>query len=343
MMKRTRICTIGLSAMLACASLAAAQQPPKPPTPPQAAAKAQAEPPKKPRVAITISKETTYITGPLRPDGYVDYVAAMNERASKGVTPENNAAVPFLRAMWPGVMDSKFDKMDAKYRDEYCRMLGIAPLPEKGDYFITSENYVKGLVAAEKAAARPGEDWDGTFWKQLGLARTRAWSNEEFPILAGWLAANEKPLALLVAASRRPRRYDPLISRSGGVIGILVPAVQQYREAERALTARAMLRVDEGKVDEAWEDLLACHRLARLAGQGPTLVEALFAISVDETACAGDQALLRHARLTPARIARMRADLDKLPPMPKMVDKIDVFERFGYPVLAPTASTKPDH
>ena len=42
----------------------------------------------------------------------------------------------------------------------------------------------------------------------------------------------------------------------------------QYREAARALTARAMLRVDEGKVDEAWDDLLACHRLARLAGQG---------------------------------------------------------------------------
>ena len=91
-----------------------------------------------------------------------------------------------------------------------------------------------------------------------------------------------------------------------------------------------MLRVDEGKVDEAWEDLLACHRLARLAGQGPTLVDALVAIAVDGMACAGDQGLLQHARLTPAQIARMRADLDKLPPLPKMVDKINVGERFMY-------------
>ena len=91
-----------------------------------------------------------------------------------------------------------------------------------------------------------------------------------------------------------------------------------------------MLRVDEGKVDEAWEDLLACHRLARLAGQGPTLIEALVAIAVDGMACAGDQGLLQHARLTPAQIARMRADLDKLPPLPKMVDKINVAERFMY-------------
>ena len=59
-----------------------------------------------------------------------------------------------------------------------------------------------------------------------------------------------------------------------------------------------MLRVGEGKVDEAWEDLLACHRLARLVGQGPTLVEALVAIAIDGMACAGDQGLVQHARLT---------------------------------------------
>ena len=89
-----------------------------------------------------------------------------------------------------------------------------------------------------------------------------------------------------------------------------------------------MLRLGEGKVDEAWEDLLACHRLARLAGQGPTLVDALVAIALDGMACAGDQGLLQHAQLTPAQIARMRADLDKLPPLPKMVDKVKVSERF---------------
>ena len=158
----------------------------------------------------------------------------------------------------------------------------------------------------------------------------RPWSKKEFPVLAGWLAANEKPLALLVAASKRPRRYDPLVSRDGSVIRVFFPAVGQYREAARALTARAMLRMDEGKVDEAWEDLLACHRLARLAGQGPSLVEGLVAIAVDRVACGGDQGLLQHARLTPAQIARMRADLDKLPPLPKMVDKFNVAERFLY-------------
>ena len=37
-------------------------------------------PSQKRRVPFTISKETTYITEPLREDGYVDYVAALNQR-----------------------------------------------------------------------------------------------------------------------------------------------------------------------------------------------------------------------------------------------------------------------
>jgi len=284
--------------------------------------KAGTQSPKKPYVAITISKETTYITEPLRKDGYVNYVAALNERFRAGVTHENNAAVPFLKAMGPG-------EIGEKYQNEYCRLLDIPPLPKNGNYFVPVEKYAKALEDAARPTAQEEKGQD-IYSEQLTSATKRPWSTKEFPILAGWLATNEKPLALLLVASKRPRRYDPLIPENGCAIGALLPAVSQYREALRALTARAMLRVSEDKVDEAWEDLLACHRLARLVGQGPTLIETLVAIAVDRLACGGDQGLLQHAQFTPTQIARMRADLDKLPPLPKMVDKINVAERFMY-------------
>jgi hypothetical protein len=44
-------------------------------------------------VKITISKETTYLTGPIRSDGWLDYAAVVNERCKSGVTAENNAAI----------------------------------------------------------------------------------------------------------------------------------------------------------------------------------------------------------------------------------------------------------
>lgn len=57
------------------------------------------------RVLVTISKETTYITEPLHPDGYPDYVAVLNQQFSEGVTPENNSAVLFLKAVGPKILD----------------------------------------------------------------------------------------------------------------------------------------------------------------------------------------------------------------------------------------------
>jgi hypothetical protein len=54
-----------------------------------------------PGIEFTIAKETTYITEPLRPDGYPDYIAALNLRAGDSVTPGNNAAVLIWQAMGP--------------------------------------------------------------------------------------------------------------------------------------------------------------------------------------------------------------------------------------------------
>ena len=128
---------------------------------PGPAAKVGQQPAEKPHVAITISKETTYITGPLRKDGYVDYVAALDERFREGVTPENNAAVPFLKAMGPGIID-------AKCRDEYFRRLGIPPLPEKGDYYVAPNEYAHRQEHSGKSpagAARARSECYGTNWR----------------------------------------------------------------------------------------------------------------------------------------------------------------------------------
>jgi hypothetical protein len=55
------------------------------------AAQAQPEP------KFPLSKETTYVTGPLDAEGYIDYEAALNERLGKDVAPDMNANVGFGR------------------------------------------------------------------------------------------------------------------------------------------------------------------------------------------------------------------------------------------------------
>ncbi len=140
----------------------------------------------------------------------------------------------------------------------------------------------------------------------LHPAMKRPWSKQEFAELAALLAAREKPLALVVEASKRPRRYDPLFTEKEGILSvILLPALLQYHDAAEALLARAMLRISEGKPAAAWDDLLTCHRLARLVGQGPTLADILYAVDLDGLACAGDQVLLQSVKLSAAEVAKV--------------------------------------
>jgi hypothetical protein len=216
-----------------------------------------------------------------------------------------------------------------KYRREYCKMLGIPPLPEEGNYFIAIDEYAKTLKPT-----KPGGQPDEKVWKEIGKqldsAMERPWRAEELPLINGWLATNKRPLDLLVEASTRPRWCNPLVSE-GSLLDATwsaVPVTTKLRGAIRALGARAMQRLQDGKLDQAWADLLAVHRLARLASHGHTVVDGLVAITMDGEACAEDQTLLKVADLTAVEAARMRADLDALPPMTEMIDKLDAGERF---------------
>lgn len=313
-----------IAAALLFAAPARADEPaiPSDTTPDQAAT--EPADPAKPRVYVTISKETTRITGPLRPDGYVDYVAALNQQCSEGVTPENNAAVPFCQAVGPG------DILE-EYREPFFSMLGIDALPVEGDCFVPLSEYVK------QYGRHDGEDESGVYSQlhgQFVKAMHEPWSAKQYPAIAGWLEVNAGPLELVVAASTRSRWFRPLVGgdeeNPARVISALLPSLSDLREMARMLTARAMLKTKSGDVDAAWSDLHAAHRLARLVGRGPTLVDGLYGISVDAIVCWGDQGLLQHGRLAPDEIEAIRRDMRNLPPLPCMIEKIDVAERYMF-------------
>ena len=85
------------------------------------------------------------------------------------------------------------------------------------------------------------------------------------------------------------------------------------REGLRQLRARAMLRTREGRTAEAWADLLACHRCARLFGQQPLVPDALIAVAIEGSACAGTTAFAQQGSLTAEQARQSLDDLSHLP------------------------------
>jgi hypothetical protein len=277
-------------------------------------------PPKKPKGKFTIGKDTTYVTRPLDKDGYVDYAAALNEWLSKGVTPENNASVLLWKALGP-------HPDGATMPAGFFKLLGMEKPPEKGDYFIELIRYAKEQLKLEE----PENIQE--FEEQLDHAKRFPWTEREHPRLAAWLKANEKPLALVIEATKRSHCFSPVLPprREKGpswLIDARVPGVYQSREIAGALAARVMLRTGQGAAGDAWQDLLACHRLGRLVGRGATLLDGLAGFSIEGTSSRAALAFLAQEKLDAKQLANCLRDLQELPPLPGIARQLDLSERF---------------
>ena len=277
---------------------------------------------------LVISRETTRVLEPVRKDGRIDYVAAINRMASDGITPEENAMVLYMQAIGPAP-----ENIDREYQVRLFDLLGVAPPPALGNYFEPPPQHSPSQNQADAAVEQaPTEPPLVSVSDALGEAVRRPWAAAEYPLLAEWLARNEEPLARVSEGSERTKYYYPLATNDPRqlLIGVLLPAVQSTRSIGQALCARAMLRVQQGDIRGARHDLLVCHRLARHVAQGATLIESLVGFAIDGIACEGDRALANHVDLSPDEARQYQAQLGALPPMPSVFTKIDQVERMMF-------------
>jgi type II secretory pathway pseudopilin PulG len=304
-----------------------------------------------PNPPILVSPQTTYITEPLGPDGLPDYEQYVLELYRDGVTPENNAAVLLWQALFPA-------EVDPQHFAVVATELGLEQLPLPEDALVllhSKENRARVSAWARQQANSTATDasasgdalevddadvaaseggYKGVEYDAdavIDPAMRHPWTSQQIPPLAQWVTENQQQLDLIVEASKRPRYYAPsptlINNKQNLLIEMLLPQVQAIREAGRALPARAMWHLGEGRPDAAWQDLLALHRLSRLLAQGHTLVEQLVAIALSGMACEGTVTLLDVGHLTADEARQIERDLAALPPFSNVVRSLDEMER----------------
>jgi len=219
-------------------------------------------------------------------------------------------------------------EIDAEFREQMFEKLGIDRVPDQGDYFVTLSEFSDRVKKQKEGQEDEGLDLS----EQQRQASRGPCSAKQFPELAEWVRINEKHMDRLVAASRRERFYSPMFS--GGdppfVLASLLSELFLARDISRALSVRAMLRLHEGQVEGAWQDLIACHRISRLVAQNPMLLGQIVANVVETVACRGTEQLAHHGKLTIKQVERFQDALCKLPARPAMVECIDRAERFMF-------------
>lgn len=268
------------------------------------------------RGTFTIGESTTRVTGLLTATGHVDYVAALNERLSAGVTSEDNANVAIWRILGPNPPSD-----GTEIPPGYFEKMGITPPPAEGHYYT-------GLQAYADRAVGPG---GGKVALEILPRRVqRPWVASQSRGFVDWLDANAEPLDALRAAVEKPQYYNPLLPQQAekGTWGVVYPGFAARREMASALTARAMLRLGQGDTAEAWQDLLACYRLGRQVRQGGTLLETLIGIAIEQVAFRGAAVFLDAAKPDAQALEGCLRDLFELPAGRPMGAQVELAERF---------------
>jgi hypothetical protein len=294
-----------------------------------------------PNPRIVVSKQTTFITQPLGADGLPDYEQHLLNMLRDGVTPENNAVTLLFQALFPAEVQpqdiplvvTELGLDQAPFAEEALVPLYSDANRERVKEFLIGKKPTSGeaFTAGDAAASAEAEgdtldfneyvEWDDVnarlIEKVLDESMNRPWTSAQLPPIADWIRENQAPLDLIVEASRRPRFYAPsptlLNNDRDLLIAVLLPIQQHTRSAARSLSVRAMWHLGEGRPMEAWDDILAIHRLSNLLAQGHWLIEQLIAIAISGIACENTVTFLDHAELTPDQARQVQRDLAGLP------------------------------
>ena len=271
---------------------------------------------------VTISPETTVLTAPLTPDGrYVDFTKALNEEMSRGVTPENNAAVVYLEAYGAGVLDRDVE-------EQYFELLGVPVPPPAPLQTVDSMPFFEAYFG--------GEDVDSTLLAERYVEECREtsqgpWSVDEFPAMAAWIDASSDSLDLLVRGSQRPEYWMPLASSdSEATLDYqLSPAITVIRSSLTQLAARAMLQSERGELNSAWDDLFAVLNFARSESQSGFLSTQLRMWTSEAMVWNPMWKLSLHSEMTGELARECLSDLKHLPPSLVPAETIGRFERYS--------------
>ncbi len=288
-------------------------------------------------VPLRISKETTYITEPLTPDGKrVDYFAAWEQQTyPQDIATDENGYRLMVQHL------GKPPEATSAHFAQVCEKLGLSAdtldpdmtLQEPHDFlkaYVESENFDEALIErlAEEDDSEGG-DLTNEYVSVLTNRVSAPWTLDDLPMMRQWLAENGPTMDLVAVAARKPTFHIPMVQENedASLMMLLLPEIQNSRSFARALNARAHYRIGTGDIDGAIDDIVACKRFGRHIGPGGCFVQMLVGIAIEGISDAiGVAGSLEHPP-TKQQLVRLVQELNDLPPKSSYSDVVP-FERY---------------
>ena len=148
------------------------------------------------------NEAANYVTSPLDENGDVDYFEAWHQRASDGVTPENNVMAKLIEVLGP-TDDGEL------VLTEYFDRLGIAP-PDSDNGLISFYEWYNQQPNRIQELDEMEDGWQAAD-EIRAFVLNHPWTANELPIVKQYIDENETSFQLVEEALKRTEYYCPLV------------------------------------------------------------------------------------------------------------------------------------
>jgi len=226
------------------------------------------------RVDLSMGEEVLVFTEPVRDDGTIDYLAALNEKYSQGVTEENNAFRGLFLLSDETLKGGDWFN-DSTHFAETKRLLGVTDRElAESPKLVGWRDYAAARGLDDDAAdALYMEYWDGPY------------DDDAASLYVQWLKENEPLFQKAVAAIDKDAYWFPLVLGEWPGIEMLrmvtLPHLGDHRGLARSLQKWAFYSALNGEPEKVVRVVRAVRRLARFHAQEPVLISMQVGIGMD--------------------------------------------------------------
>lgn len=206
------------------------------------------------RIELDVHPRYLIFTEPKRPDGTIDYIAALNKKYSEGVTRDNNAFRD-LFLLFDYTDGTGWVEAYAVDMPFFITELGLDEQAlRQGPHFLRLHGYLKALGL--------GDEEIKSYRSSLRSEPFKAVQKE---LVQEWLRKNEPFIEKALVAVDKDRFYWPLPpgSERRQYFGITIPDALDFLELATGMAARCCDCIVKGDVDKAVNIYIGMRRFAR--------------------------------------------------------------------------------
>lgn len=160
-------------------------------------------------------------------------------------------------------------------------------------------------------AARILEEVDSETKQLLGNRYNKATAQDKTAI-RNWLQQNEQAIELVVTGASKPHYWRIYESPEGSMLGVLMPHLSGYRISAYALRWRAWLSAEQGRFDDAFDDIRTCYRLGQHLTGDTVLIEQLVGMGIRSVAMRALCEILSGYDVPADTMAALQKDLEAM-------------------------------